>query len=122
HFEADPEDIPGLAASILTHLQLLPSRTPAKAPQPLTPALFPFPWLWDVSSDAIAHKESSKPPDQEWNWDLLAHQLSQPDLHDPGAVLANLPMGLRNRRRIWRIVEDMLSVEGEEYYEQQLSV
>ena len=70
-----------------------------------------FPWLWDLEPAIIAHKEASKPLEQEWNWELLVRQLAQADLHEPKAVLEDLPIGLRNRRRIWRIVEDMLSEE-----------
>ena len=75
-----------------------------------------LPWLWDLDPDAIAQKEEAKPPEQEWNWELLVRQLAQVDLHEPKAILEDLPMGLRNRRRIWRIVEDMLSVEAADYY------
>lgn len=68
-------------------------------------------WLWDLEPDAVVHKEASKPLEQEWNWELLVRQLAQVDLHEPRAVLENLPIGLRNRRRIWRLVEDILSEE-----------
>lgn len=78
-----------------------------------------LPWLWDLEPDTIAHKEASKPPEQEWNWELLVRQLAQVNIHEPGAVLEGLPMGLRNRRRIWRIVKDILSSKVDDYYTSQ---
>lgn len=41
-----------------------------------------------------------------WNWELLARQLSQIVIHDPYDKTLDLPLGLRNRRRIWRILEE----------------
>lgn len=73
-------------------------------------------WLWDLDPDAVAQKEVAKPPEQEWNWELHVRQLAQVNLHEPRAVLEALPMGLRNRRRIWRLVEDILSEEVADYY------
>lgn len=70
-----------------------------------------LPWLWDLEINAVAHKEASKPAEREWNWELLVRQLAQVNLHEPRAILDNLPMGLRNRRRIWRLAEDILSEE-----------
>ena len=70
-----------------------------------------LPWLWDLKPDALAHKEASKPLGGQWNWELLVRQLARVDLHEPKAVLEDLPMGLRNRRRIWRRVKDILSEE-----------
>ena len=78
-----------------------------------------LPWLWDLEAAAVSDKEASKPHDQEWNWELLVRQLAQVNLHEPKAVLVDVPMGLRNRRRIWRIVEDMLSAEPDKYYDTQ---
>ena len=118
---------------VLSHLQTLsagkldpPSTEPSQLPQPENLSLectaqssssawrealmrCYLPWLWDLEPIAIAHKEASKPAEQEWNWELLVRQLAQVDLHQPRAVLENLPMGLRNRKRIWRLAEDMLS-------------
>lgn len=118
---------------ILSHLQTLPaaeldpsSTEPSRLPQPKNLSLECtaqsssnawrealvrgyLPWLWDLEPGVIAHKEASKPAEQEWNWELLVRQLAQVDLHEPRAVLENLPMGLRNRRRIWRLADDILS-------------
>lgn len=76
-----------------------------------------LPWLWDLDPAAIAQKEASKSHGQEWNWELLVRQLAQVNLHEPKAILVDLPMGLRNRRRIWRILADMLSEEVDNYYD-----
>lgn len=78
-----------------------------------------LPWLWDLETAAIAHKEAPKPQGQEWDWELLVRQLAQVKLHEPKAIFEDLPMGLRNRRRIWRIVEDMLAEEADCYYASQ---
>ena len=78
-----------------------------------------LPWLWDLEPAAIAQKEASKPLSHEWNWELVVRQLAQINLHEPKAIMVDLPMGLRNRRRIWRIVVDMLSEEVDSYYDTQ---
>ena len=143
YFEADPQDVRDIATAILSHLQLLPPATiNASATEassiPLTPKLdleckfecHPnvwrealsegyLPWLWDLEPAAIAQKEASKPFGQEWNWELFVRQLAQVNLHEPKAILVDLPMGLRNRRRIWRIIVDMLSEEVDSYYDTQ---
>lgn len=78
-----------------------------------------LPWLWDLEWSLIARKEASPPPGHLWNWKQLIRQLAQVDLHEPKAVFEDLPMGLRNRRRIWRIVDDMLSQDVDSYYASQ---
>ena len=78
-----------------------------------------LPWLWELDSAAIAQKEASKPHGQEWNWELLVRQLAQVNLHEPKIILMDLPLGLRNRRRIWRIIVDMLSEEADSYCDTQ---
>lgn len=133
HFEADPEDIPDMTELILSQLQTLSaaevdssSTEPSPLPRPenlsleCTSQSSPgawrealaggyLSWLWDLEPDVLLRKEASKPLRQEWNWELLVRQLAQVDLHEPRAVLEDLPMGLRNRRRIWRLVEDVCS-------------
>lgn len=61
-----------------------------------------LPWLWDLEWSIIARKEASKPPEHLWDWGQLVRQLAQIHLHEPKAVFEDLPMGLRNRRRIDR--------------------
>ena len=66
-----------------------------------------LPWLWDLDVRAVLDKEASKPVGREWKWEGLVRKLSQTALHKPRMIIDNLPFGLRNRRRIWRIVEEM---------------
>lgn len=68
-----------------------------------------LPWLWDISVEDIAHKEASKPHngEYEWNWELLVRQLAQSNLFEEGKHPRDLASGIRNRRRIWRILEEM---------------
>ena len=132
HFEADPEVIPDMTELILLQLQLLPAAEidspitdPSQLPQPRNLSLECtgqnsssawregllrgyLPWLWDLEPAAFAQKEASKPLGQRWNWELLVRQLSQVEIHESRAVLEDFPIGLRNRRRIWRLVEDIV--------------
>ena len=73
-----------------------------------------IPWLWDLEAQAVMKKESELQGDDEWNWELLARQLAQVNIHEPRKVLKDLPMGLRNRRRIWRLVGDIMDTEAKE--------
>lgn len=75
-----------------------------------------LPWLWDLDKEAITFKEAAKPEDHQWNWELLVRHLAQVEIHKPRAVLDDLPMGFRNRRRIWRLVDDIIAEKavGEE--------
>ena len=71
-----------------------------------------LPWLRDLDVRGITLREAAKPQGQQWNWELLVRQLAQANLHEPRAVLYDLPMGFRNRRRIWRLVDDILAEEA----------
>lgn len=68
-----------------------------------------LPWLGPLSADEVARKEDSKPQDthSDWNWELLVRQLAQSNLHEPGKHIPDLAPGLRNRRRIWKLLEVM---------------
>lgn len=66
-----------------------------------------LPWLWDLNISVTLDKEASKPVGREWNWEGLVRKLSQTALHKPRMIFDDLPFGLRNRRRIWRIVDEM---------------
>jgi hypothetical protein len=61
-----------------------------------------FPWLWDIDIHMIRERQKTG----NWNWELLARQLSQIVIHDPHDKTVKLPLRLRNRRRIWRILEE----------------
>ncbi|XXG93756.1 hypothetical protein Hte_000005 [Hypoxylon texense] len=61
-----------------------------------------FPWLWDLDMEAVHEKYRCG----SWDWELIVRQLSQLEIHEPGDGTLSLPVGLRNRRRIWRLLED----------------
>ena len=61
-----------------------------------------FPWLWDVDASMVREKQQAG----RWNWELLAHQLSHTKIHTPDDITLRLPLPLRNRRRIWRLLEE----------------
>lgn len=69
-----------------------------------------LPWLWDLDIEAVFAKESSR-EGVIWDWEMLVRQLSQVTAFEPGNPLEDVHPGLRNRRRIWRIVEDMRTDE-----------
>ncbi|KAI1169461.1 hypothetical protein F4777DRAFT_573055 [Nemania sp. FL0916] len=61
-----------------------------------------LPWLWDLNAELIREKQR----DGSWDWELLVRKLSHVKLHESGDTTLSLPLGLRNRRRIWRCLED----------------
>lgn len=61
-----------------------------------------LPWLWDLDSRAVDKKRR----EGNWNWELLVRQLSKLTIYEPTGTTLNLPLGLRNRRRIWRNLEE----------------
>ncbi|KAJ2994822.1 hypothetical protein NUW58_g1448 [Xylaria curta] len=122
--EADPVEIPRLTEFILENLQ---SPVPEKAKGTMTEANSEpqhihqssdiahsqywcdtladkkgFPWLWDLDAELVRKKQE----DGDWGWELLVHKLSQVKMHQASDATLNLPLGLRNRRRIWRCLED----------------
>lgn len=46
-------------------------------------------------------------PDNKWDWELLVRQWAQTDVFDLGNYRQDVHQALRNRRRIWRILEEM---------------
>lgn len=61
-----------------------------------------FPWLWDLDVSVVRERQRAG----RWNWELLARQLSQTKIHEPNDTSLRLPLPLRNRRRIWRLLEE----------------
>ncbi len=41
-----------------------------------------------------------------WDWELLVRQLAQVEAFEEGNLMPSMPLGLRNRRRIWRLVDE----------------
>lgn len=70
-----------------------------------------LPWLSDLDQRIVMRKEAELQEGDEWNWKLLVRQLAQDNLYEPRKVLEDLPLGLRNRRRIWRLVSDIMATE-----------
>lgn len=88
-----------------------------------------FPWLWDIKRPVqaghnLGKEESQDPnhevegleifeyttyelPDEKWDWELLVRQWAQKDIFEPGNYRQDVHLALRNRRRIWRILEEM---------------
>lgn len=80
-----------------------------------------FPWLRDSHrSENVSHgldQEGEglnieeymrfKLLDNKWDWELLVRQWAQKDVFEPGTYRQDLHLALRNRRRIWRILEEM---------------
>lgn len=62
-----------------------------------------LPWLWDLTPSEIP---SSYLSDSSWDWELLVRELSQIELFENEELRDDTALGLRNRRRIWRIVEE----------------
>ena len=61
-----------------------------------------FPWLWDLDISMLCEKKRAG----HWDWELLVRQLSRKTIHEPDDVSIKLPLQLRNRRRIWRLLEE----------------
>ncbi|KAI0965056.1 hypothetical protein F4678DRAFT_454043 [Xylaria arbuscula] len=61
-----------------------------------------FAWLWDLDAELIRKKQQ----DASWDWELLVRKLSDFKIHESHNTTLNLHLGLRNRRRIWRCLED----------------
>ncbi|KAL9087050.1 MAG: hypothetical protein Q9165_006878 [Trypethelium subeluteriae] len=68
-----------------------------------------IPYLWDLDSVVIREKDASTDgsEDSRWDWELLVRQLAQPNVFDEGQPLTDVPIGLKNRRRIWQLLDDM---------------
>lgn len=70
-----------------------------------------FPWLWDLDPTAL---QSTRPggdfpsyeADDFWDWEMLARQLAQTEIFEDGNLMDQLPWGLLNRRRIWRLIDE----------------
>ncbi|CEN60723.1 hypothetical protein ASPCAL03156 [Aspergillus calidoustus] len=91
-----------------------------------------FPWLWDLehaclqitpphttenlSDGSLASYEA----ENFWDWELLARQLAQVDIFREGSRMESAPLGLRNRRRIWRLLEEARIDDIEPYADRKM--
>jgi hypothetical protein len=60
-----------------------------------------LPWLWDLDPTMPLLHEGN----DLWDWEQLVRQLAQVEVFEPGNPMSKAPLNLRNRRRIWRILE-----------------
>ncbi|MCJ1485499.1 hypothetical protein MMC06_005673 [Schaereria dolodes] len=68
-----------------------------------------IPWLWDLDHEACRRvdKEASEASVHGWDWELFARMLAQTAIFEQGNMMEGVPLGLRNRRRIWRIAQEL---------------
>ncbi|KAG9521685.1 hypothetical protein KCV07_g3496, partial [Aureobasidium melanogenum] len=104
---ADPLDIPNITQSILENLKAIPDTEPLphetqdESYESLVNSRA-HPWLLELDTGSIRAKQTSG----RWDWESLLRSLSQPDIQMPGHKSLQIPLALRNRRRIWRILEE----------------
>ncbi|OJD31758.1 factor for adipocyte protein [Diplodia corticola] len=66
------------------------------------------PYLWDLRRDEVEKKVAEgRARGVEWDFELLVRRLCQSRSAANGASLSSMPDGLRNRQRIWELVEAM---------------
>ena len=112
-YEVEPFPIEGLTREILSHLLPLPKRVtqdhelplfklPTEMIEKIYDNLHPFlPWLWDLDPTMPLLDKGN----DLWDWEQLVRQLAQVEVFEPGNPMSKAPLNLRNRRRIWRILE-----------------
>lgn len=108
---------------VISHLDLS-TNTPLQCTRILAPMhwrralahLGVFPWLWDLDHKAIGDKEATC-ESLTWDWELLVRRLAQPMPLETFACspLKYSPPGLRNRRWIWKHVDEMRTDEDALY-------
>jgi hypothetical protein len=93
-----------------------------------------FPWLWDLEDACLQNTpphttenlaEVSLPfptykAENLWDWELLARQLGQVDIFQRRNRMESAPLGLRNRRRIWRLLKEARIDDIEPYADQRM--
>lgn len=104
---ANPLDPPNITQSILENLKAIPDTEslPHETQDESCESIInsrAHPWLWDLDTGSIRAKQTSG----RWDWKSLLRSLSQPDIHMPSNESLHIPLSLRNRRRIWRILEE----------------
>ena len=137
-FLADPLDIPDLPIALLSHLKILPPSVDidtlqttgsttvaslADSPEPTYihhPSVYchslcqsppVLPWLFDLDRSALIEKETAKPQGLEWDWERFVRRIAQDALFQSAISIKGVPLGLQNRRRIWKLLEDWRDVE-----------
>ena len=69
-----------------------------------------IPWLWDLDTEMCKEKDQQLPATGQtlWDWELLLLELALDNVFEPGGLMhKGVPPGLRNRRRIWRMLHEL---------------
>ncbi|KAF4220394.1 hypothetical protein CNMCM8980_009670 [Aspergillus fumigatiaffinis] len=82
-----------------------------------------LPWLWDLDISALqscpvtsdAADVATFEAEEVWDWERLVRTLAQVEVFEPGHPLEHAPLRLRNRRRIWRLLEEAEDEDIEEW-------
>lgn len=90
-----------------------------------------FPWLWDLDpsmlqgpSHTYADEGNGSYNNQNlpsygasnfWDWERLVRELAQVEVFESGNLMEHAPLGLRNRRRIWRLLDEARVDDIKEY-------
>jgi hypothetical protein len=82
-----------------------------------------LPWLWDLDISALqscpvtsnAADVPTFEAEEVWDWERLVRTLAQVEVFEPGHPLEHAPLRLRNRRRIWRLLEEAEDEDIEEW-------
>ncbi|KAE8380574.1 hypothetical protein BDV26DRAFT_279480 [Aspergillus bertholletiae] len=83
-------------------------------------------WMWrdmlfnQQDYPAISNTDDDVPTygaEGVWNWERLVRTLAQVEVFEPGNPLQHAPLRLRNRRRIWRILEKAKDEDIEEWFD-----
>ncbi|RAQ46461.1 hypothetical protein AFGD_000221 [Aspergillus flavus] len=82
-----------------------------------------LPWLWDLDISALrsypvtpdAGNALTYEAEDVWDWERLVRTLAQVEVFEPGNPLQHAPLRLRNRRRIWRLLEEAKDEDIEEW-------
>ncbi|KAG9949048.1 hypothetical protein KCU85_g4492, partial [Aureobasidium melanogenum] len=104
---ANPLNISNVTQPILENLKAIPDpEPPSHEVQDRMCELLvrpkKFPWLCNLDAGYIRDKQTLGC----WDWESLIRSLSQPDIYMPSHESLQIPLSLRNRRRIWRILEE----------------
>jgi hypothetical protein len=98
---------------IIEQLQLFVNPSPecsrAFPPSMWRTALFTgglLPWLWGLDLGVLAIECAGYEVANAWDWELLVMQLAQVRVFEEGGLMADAPLGLRKRRRIWRLIDE----------------
>ena len=104
-FEADPIRLPPETGIVIAKFKQAKQQSQAQA------AVTGIPQLWDIDAYPVNDREQgSDAPDVDISWDLenFSQGMETVKTYELNAPLQNVPKGLWNRYRIWRLVEALL--------------